>query len=207
MSQYEQAIQHIGIVRVLTYIVTIGFIIFIGVGFAKKKPNLKKMIIIALFAAMAFILSFFKVFELPQGGSINLLPFVPIMLISVFYGVVEGVTCGLIYGVLSLITGGHMVGIAEALMDYILANVTLGLAGVVGREKKSQILIGSIIAVFLSVFSNILSGVYFYGMYAPPEMNLWWYSIVYNFSSSGVVGILSIILLMFLPIKRLKKHI
>ena len=207
MTQYEQAVQHIEIVRILTYIVTIGVIIFIGVGFAKKKPTLKKMIIIALFSAIAFILSFFKVFELPQGGSINLLPFVPIMLISVFYGVVEGVTCGLIYGVLNLITGGHMIGIAEALMDYILANVALGLAGIAGREKKSQILIGSIIAVFLSVFSNIISGVYFYGMYAPPEMNLWWYSIVYNFSSVGLVGVLSIIAMMFIPIKRLKKHI
>ncbi|MGL4654410.1 MAG: energy-coupled thiamine transporter ThiT [Sarcina sp.] len=207
MSQYDQALQHIEIVRILTYIVSIAFIVFIGVGFAKKKPSLKKMIIIALFAAMAFILSFIKMFELPQGGSINLLPFVPIMLISIFYGITEGMTCGLIYGVLSLITGGHIIGIAEALMDYILASVTLGLAGIVGRDKKPQILIGSIIAVFLSVLSNIISGVYFYGMYAPPEMNLWWYSIVYNLSSVGIVGILSIVVIMILPIQRLRKHV
>lgn len=207
MSQYEQALQHIELVRILTYIVSIAFIIFIGVGFSKKKPSLKQMIIIALFAAMAFILSFIKFVPFPQGGSVNLLPFVPIMLVSVLYGVTEGMTCGLIYGVLLLMTGGHIVGIAEALMDYILASVTLGLAGIVGRETKSKILIGSIIAVILSVFSNIVSGVYFYGSYAPPGMNLWWYSIVYNMSSSGIVGILSIIVIMLLPIKRLKKHV
>ncbi|MGL4450789.1 MAG: energy-coupled thiamine transporter ThiT [Sarcina sp.] len=207
MSQYDQALQHIELVRILTYIVSIAFVVFIGVGFSKKKPSLKKMIVIALFAAMAFILSFIKLFSLPQGGSINLLPFVPIMLISIFYGVTEGMTCGLIFGVLSLITGGHIVGIAEALMDYILANVTLGLAGIVGRNTKSKILIGSIIAVLLSVFSNILSGVYFYGMYAPPEMNLWWYSIIYNFSSVGIVGVLSIVVIMLLPVQKLRKHI
>ncbi|MGL5576339.1 MAG: energy-coupled thiamine transporter ThiT [Sarcina sp.] len=207
MSQYDQALQHIELVRILTYIVSIAFVVFIGVGFSKKKPSLKKMIVIALFAAMAFILSFIKLFSLPQGGSINLLPFVPIMLISIFYGVTEGMTCGLIFGVLSLITGGHIVGIAEALMDYILANVTLGLAGIVGRNTKSKILIGSIIAVLLSVFSNILSGVYFYGMYAPPEMNLWGYSIIYNFSSVGIVGVLSIVVIMLLPVQKLRKHI
>ncbi|WP_297519692.1 energy-coupled thiamine transporter ThiT [uncultured Clostridium sp.] len=207
MSQYNQVLQHVEIVNILTYIISIAFIVFIGVGFKKKKPSLKQMIVIAIFAAMAFVLSFIKFIAYPQGGGINLLPFLPIMLVSIFYGITEGMTCGLIYGVLLLITGGHIVGIAEALMDYVLASVTLGLAGIVGREKRSQILIGSIIAVFLSVLANIISGVYFYGMYAPPGMNLWWYSITYNVSSAGVVGVLSIIVIMLLPIKRLKKHV
>lgn len=207
MSQYNQVAQHIGLVNILTYIVSIGFIIWIGVGFKRKKPTLKQMIIIAIFAAMAFVLSFIKFISYPQGGGINLLPFLPIMLVGVFYGVTEGMTCGLIYGLLLLMTGGHIVGIAEALMDYMLASVTLGLAGMFGNEKKLNILLGCIIALILSVLANIISGVYFYGMYAPPGMNLWWYSIVYNVTSSGVVGLLSIIVIMLLPIKRFKKHV
>lgn len=207
MIQYNDVVGQIGIVNIIVYVLTIVCAIIFGVAFTKKKPSLRKMIVIALFSAMAFILSFIKIWTLPQGGSINMLPMLPVMLIAVLYGTTEGITCGLIYGVLTLITGGHIVSIAEALLDYIFACATLGLAGIVGRDKKWKILIGAIIAVFLSVFSNIISGVYFYGMYAPAGMNLWWYSIAYNFSTTGLVGVLSIVGLIALPIERLKKQI
>ncbi|MGL4992092.1 MAG: energy-coupled thiamine transporter ThiT [Sarcina sp.] len=207
MIQYNDVVGQIGIVNIIVYVLTIVCAIIFGVAFTKKKPSLRKMIVIALFSAMAFVLSFIKIWTLPQGGSINMLPMLPVMLIAVLYGTTEGITCGLIYGILTLITGGHIVSIAEALLDYIFACATLGLAGIVGRDKKWKILIGAIIAVFLSVFSNIISGVYFYGMYAPAGMNLWWYSIVYNFSTVGIVGVLSIVGLIALPIERLKKQI
>lgn len=207
MLQYDDIMHQVGFVNIVVYILAIVSVIVYGFTFSRKKPTLKKMIVIALFSAMAFVLSFIKIWSLPQGGSINLLPMLPIMLISVLYGKTEGITCGLIYGILSLITGGHIVSIAEAILDYVFANVALGLAGVVGTKTKIQILSGSIIAVFLSVFSNIVSGVYFYGMYAPKDMNLWWYSILYNLSSVGVVGVLSIVALMLLPLDRLKKQL
>ncbi|WP_297435715.1 energy-coupled thiamine transporter ThiT [uncultured Clostridium sp.] len=207
MTPYEQISGQIGIVNVLVYVVSIVFLIAYGIFFSKKKPSLKKMIVIGLFSAIAFVLSFIKFVPFPQGGSINLLPMLPILLIGVLYGTVEGITCGLIYGVLTLIMGGHIIGIAEALMDYILSSVVLGLAGVFGRDNKIKILAGSILAVVLNLAAVIISGVYFYGMYAPPHMNLWYYSIIYNLSSSGVVGVLSIIVLMILPIKKLQRQV
>lgn len=207
MLQYEQVVKHIGVVNILVYIAAIISIVVYALAFSRNKPSLKRMIVIALFSAMAFVLSFIKILAMPQGGSINLLPMLPIMLIGILYGTKEGVTCGLIFGALSLMTGGHIVSIAEAILDYVFANIVLGLAGIAGREKKSHILVGSLLAIFLSVMCNIISGVYFYGMYAPPEMNLWWYSIIYNLSSVGVVGILSVVAIMALPIDRLKKHV
>lgn len=207
MTPYEQIAGQIGIVNVLTYIVTIVFLIAYGIFFSRKKPSLKKMIVIGLFSAIAFVLSFIQFISYPQGGGINLLPMLPILLIGALYGTVEGITCGLIYGILTLITGGHIIGIAEALMDYILSSVVLGLAGMFGRDNKIKILGGSIVSVALNLLAVTVSGVYFYGMYAPPHMNLWVYSIVYNFTSSGVVGILSIIVLMLLPIKKLQRQV
>ncbi|WP_066874737.1 energy-coupled thiamine transporter ThiT [Clostridium mediterraneense] len=195
------------IVDLLVYAVSIGFLILFVIGFRKTDMTLKKMIVISLFSAIAFILSFIQFISYPQGGGINLVPMVPIMLIGILYGNAEGMTCGLIFGILSLITGGHIVSIAEALLDYILAFVVLGLSGFVGRDNKYKILISSIIVVALSVFSNIVSGVYFYGEYAPQGMNVWKYSIVYNLTSTGVVGILSIIVIMLLPLNKLKKAI
>lgn len=195
------------IVDLLVYAISIGFLILFVIGFRKTDMTLKKMIVISLFSAIAFILSFIQFISYPQGGGINLVPMVPIMLIGILYGNTEGMTCGLIFGILSLITGGHIVSIAEALLDYILAFVVLGLSGFVGRDNKYKILISSIIVVALSVFSNIVSGVYFYGEYAPQGMNVWKYSIVYNLTSTGVVGILSIIVIMLLPLNKLKKAI
>ena len=195
------------IVDLLVYAVSIGFLILFVIGFRKTDMTLKKMIVISLFSAIAFILSFIQFISYPQGGGINLVPMVPIMLIGILYRNTEGMTCGLIFGILSLITGGHIVSIAEALLDYILAFVVLGLSGFVGRDNKYKILISSIIVVALSVFSNIVSGVYFYGEYAPQGMNVWKYSIVYNLTSTGVVGILSIIVIMLLPLNKLKKAI
>lgn len=195
------------IVDLLVYAISIGFLILFVIGFRKTDMTLKKMIVISLFSAIAFILSFIEFISYPQGGGINLVPMVPIMLIGILYGNTEGMTCGLIFGILSLITGGHIVSIAEALLDYILAFVVLGLSGFAGRDNKYKILISSIIVVALSVFSNIVSGVYFYGEYAPQGMNVWKYSIVYNLTSTGVVGILSIIIIMLLPLNKLKKAI
>ncbi len=195
------------IVDLLVYAISIGFLILFVIGFRKTDMTLKKMIVISLFSAIAFILSFIQFISYPQGGGINLVPMVPIMLIGILYGNTEGMTCGLIFGILSLITGGHIVSIAEALLDYILAFVVLGLSGFAGRDNKYKILISSIIVVALSVFSNIVSGVYFYGEYAPQGMNVWKYSIVYNLTSTGVVGILSIIVIMLLPLNKLKKAI
>lgn len=195
------------IVDLLVYAISIGFLILFVIGFRKIDMTLKKMIVISLFSAIAFILSFIEFISYPQGGGINLVPMVPIMLIGILYGNTEGMTCGLIFGILSLITGGHIVSIAEALLDYILAFVVLGLSGFAGRDNKYKILISSIIVVALSVFSNIVSGVYFYGEYAPQGMNVWKYSIVYNLTSTGVVGILSIIIIMLLPLNKLKKAI
>lgn len=195
------------IVDLLVYAISIGFLILFVIGFRKTDMTLKKMIVISLFSAIAFILSFIQFISYPQGGGINLVPMVPIMLIGILYGNTEGMTCGLIFGILSLITGGHIVSIAEALLDYILAFVVLGLSGFAGRDNKYKILISSIIVVALSVFSNIVSGVYFYGEYAPQGMNVWKYSIVYNLTSTGVVGILSILVIMLLPLNKLKKAI
>lgn len=194
----------IEIVNMLVYLFTVIFFVIYVIAFKKNKPSLKQMIVIALLSAMAFILHFIKIISYPQGGGIELVPSLPILIAAVLYGWTGGVTSGIIYGILTLITGSFIVSVPELLLDYILAGVLLGTLGLFNREKKIYILIGAIVSVILSVFANTISGVYFYGQYAPPGMNLWWYSIVYNYSSAGLTGAIAIVLLMFLPLKRFK---
>lgn len=83
--------------------------------------------------------------------------------------------------------------------------MALGLAGVFKTNSRLKINIGAFIAVSLSVFISIISGVVFFGKYAPSGMNIWIYSCIYNISSAGVEGILSIIFMNFLPLAKLRK--
>ena len=69
------------------------------------KLNVKKMVVIAMFSGLSFILSKIVFIQYPQGGSINLLSSLPILLIGLIYGPVEGMTTGLITGVLGLFGG------------------------------------------------------------------------------------------------------
>ncbi|WP_332842925.1 energy-coupled thiamine transporter ThiT [Paraclostridium sp. AKS73] len=52
---------------------------------------------------------------------------------------------------------------------------------------------------------SIISGVVYFGQYAPEGMNIVLYSCIYNISSAGVEGLLSSLILVLLPIKRFQK--
>ena len=78
--------------------------------------------------------------------------------------------------------------------------MALGFICIFGSEKKYKIILGALFAVTLNVFSYFVSGVVFFAEFAPEGMNTYLYSFLYNFTSAGVEGILSII-----PLGRFKK--
>ncbi|AYF53497.1 energy-coupled thiamine transporter ThiT [Clostridium botulinum] len=170
----------------------------------KEKFTTKKIVIISMFSGLAFILHMIPFVKYPQGGGITLFSMLPTMLLAILYGNAAGLTGGAIFGLLKLINGVIVVHPAQFLLDYILATMALGLAGSFGNDKKYKIAMGGLLAVILSVLVNVISGAVYFGQYAPKGMNVWLYSIIYNVSGNGVEGILSVILLVILPIKRLK---
>lgn len=188
------------------YLFTIIFFVIYIRAFAKRKISLKKMIIISLCSAIALVLSKIEFISLPQGGGIELVPMLPVMLVAVVYGNLEGFTCGIIYAILRLMLAGYIISPGQALMDYFISSIMLGAAGFLGSDKRYKILIGGLVAGGLCLLSNILSGVFFYGAYAPKGMNVWVYSIIYNGSTVGVTVLLSVFVLMIIPIKRFKKQ-
>lgn len=168
----------------------------------KHKLNIRTMVPIAMLTALSYILHMIQFIKYPQGGGITLLSMMPIMLLSLLYGRVAGVTGGLILGLFKLLNGGFIIHPLQLLLDYIFSNMAVGLAGVFGNDKKIKIIWGCLLASSLSVFISIISGVVFFSQYAPPGMNVWVYSFIYNFTSAGVEGILTIIVISTLPIKR-----
>lgn len=169
------------------------------------KLNTKIMIIIALFAAIHLVLSKIKFISYPQGGGIDLLSSLPILIVGLLYGPVIGMTCGLVAGIVSLIGGElYIIHPAQFLLDYILPSMLLGMSGIFGSETKGKIFIGCIIAVLLKLTAHVLSGCVYFAEYAK-GMNPLLYSLIYNGSSVGVEGLLSSISIAVIPIERIRK--
>ncbi len=190
-------------INTIIIVLSIGFFIYYIKGLKSTKFTTKVVVTIGMFSAISYILNMIEFIKYPQGGGISLFSMLPTMLLSILYGNTIGITGGLVYGILKLLNGAYIIHPAQFLLDYILPTMLLGLSGTFGNEKKSKVILGCLLAVALSVSMNIISGVVFFGDYAPKGMNVFVYSFIYNVSSLGVEGILTTILIALLPLKRL----
>lgn len=170
----------------------------------KIKLDTKTMIVVSLFAACSIVLSKIKLIQYPQGGGIDLLSSLPILMISLLYGPTIGMTCGLITGILGLMGSAYIIHPAQFLLDYILPTMLLGLSGLFNCKNKKTIFIGCLLAVFLKQIAHILSGCIYFAEYAWEGWNPLTYSIVYNLSGTGLEGLLSAIVLTIIPLAKIK---
>ena len=139
------------------------------------KPNVKVMVEGALAAALTVALSYVKLWEMPQGGSITL-EAIPLLVFSLRRGVRPGLGAGAVAGLLQLMLGGYIVHPVQAVLDYPLAFGALGLAGFTRKPLWAGVVLGSV-ARFAC---HVLSGAVFFGSYAPKGTNVWVYSLTYN---------------------------
>lgn len=117
----------------------------------------------ALCIALAFVLSYFKLFSMPLGGSITLASMLPMMVYANRYGVKKGLLAGLVYGLLQYIQGGYFVHWIQFLLDYPIAFALIGLAGLTRGDKNLvfSVLIGGT-GRFLC---HLISGILVFGEY------------------------------------------
>lgn len=135
----------------------------------------------AILIAMAFVLSLFKLWRMPMGGSVTVVSMLPILLIGYRHGLGWGLISGLVYSLLQFVESPYFLTPVQLLLDYVLAFTVLGVTGFF-RDKKYGFQIGTILGIFGRFICLVLSGVIFYGMYAADagfESPLV-YSIVYN---------------------------
>lgn len=139
----------------------------------------------AVCVAMSFALSYIKLWEMPQGGSITLASLLPLMIYSYMFGVRKGVFAGFVYGLLQAIQDPWLIHPAQFLLDYPVAFAAIGLAGmfrnVQGLKKAPQaaFALGAVVASVLRFLSHIFSGVFAFSEYAG-DQNPWIYSMAYN---------------------------
>ena len=95
----------------------------------------------AMMVALAQVLSYIKLMELPNGGSLTPAMF-PILLFAVRWGLTPGLMAGFTFGLLQLIfDGAYAWGWQSMLLDYLVAFTPLGLAGLF-KGKKWGIFVG-----------------------------------------------------------------
>ena len=94
----------------------------------------KELVMGAMCIAVAFVLSFIRIWHMPQGGSLTLVSMLPIMLFAFVYGAPKGALVGLAYGLLQLLQDAFVVHWAQLAMDYVFAFTLLCLAGLFQKK-------------------------------------------------------------------------
>lgn len=139
----------------------------------------------ALLVAAAQILSFVKLYELPNGGSLTP-AMLPILLFAVRWGLGDGLMAGFVFGVLQfMFDGGFALGWQSIIGDYLVAFMALGLAGLF-RGKKSGIFWGTVVGCFARFLVHYVVGATIWAEWMPEEFfgmtmtTPWFYSLLYN---------------------------
>lgn len=165
---------------------------FIGLFYLSKKntsvsydssAKTKKLVYGGICISIAFVLSYIRLFQLPQGGSITPASMFPLVLYSIVFGPVAGIIAGIAYGLLQLIQDMYAVNIVQLLLDYPLAFGCIGLAGLAPKHIKNTYLrvgLATTLGVFGRCVMHTISGVIFFADYAPEGVSPIVYSSVYN---------------------------
>ena len=139
----------------------------------------------AILLAMGLVLNALKLFQFPNGGSVDL-AMIPIFFFAIRWGVGPGLLVGFAFGLLQMFIDGAIAwGWQSLLLDYLVAFTPLGLAGLF-RYRKGGIFAGTLLGCILRFIVHYISGVTIYAIVAPTELfNItftepWMYSLAYN---------------------------
>jgi len=200
-----------GLVIIFVLILILGNMIF-G---KNKKSSPKKLAFSGVAIAIATLLSMVEIIHMPMGGSVTLFSMLFIVLIGWFYGLGSGLACAIAYGLLQLLIDPYILSLPQLLTDYILAFGALGLSGIFA-DKKHGLVKGYITGVLGRLFFSFLSGVIFFGAYAPKSvkffggklpLNPYSYSFLYNGAYLFTEAALTIIIINIPPVRTALKKV
>ena len=152
----------------------------------KEQFNVKldviSMILLAMFMAITFILSYINSFfpSMPQGGTLSI-DIIAIFLCAYLMGAGYGVVCGIGVSILQFVLGlATFYGPWSVLLDYVLPLAVCGLAPLVKTQvvKGISIYWGIVFSIVLKFICHFLSGAF---LFAQPNINHYFYSFNYNF--------------------------
>ena len=150
----------IGAIALLALIV-----VAICVANRNKQFDTKALAYAAVCLATSFVLSFIKVTPVPNGGSITLASFVPVLIYTYAYGPVRGMFVGIIFGLLNFISGPWILTPFTFLLDYVLAFAMIGLFGFFRKATHSMslnIVLGTVVMFVGRFVMHLISGILYF---------------------------------------------
>ena len=170
---------------------------------AEKKTILttKQLVYSAVAIALAVVCSMIKFANLPMGGSVTLFSMLFIALIGYWYGPYVGLMTAVAYGLVQFVMEPIFYTVPQMILDYPLAFGALGLAGFIAN-KKHGLQIGYIVAVFGRYVFAVISGVVFFGAYAPEGTPAIVYSLTYNATYIVPEAIATLIVISLPPVAK-----
>ncbi len=163
----------------------------------------------AVLVAVAQVLSYLKLWEMPWGGSV-VLSMVSLVLYAVRWGLGAGLLSGFVFGVLQfMFDGGFAIGWQSIIGDYLLAFTVLGLAGLM-KAKKLGVFWGTLIGGFARFLVHYMVGATIWAAYMPDTFfgmtmtSPWIYSLLYNIAYMGPNIIITLVIfgLLYVPMKK-----
>ncbi len=165
----------------------------------------------AMLLALAQILGYLRLYEFPNGGSVDAAT-LPIILFAVRYGVGWGTLVGFAHGVLQYFLGnGIAIDWTTMIADYLVAYALLGLGAGLVKGKANAMIKGTLLGGFLRFVAHFVVGAVVWGKWMPdtyfgmPMTNEWIYSFLYNAPYVVLCIIICIVLILLLK-KPLKKY-
>jgi len=148
-----------------------------------KRERTRALTESAVMIALATILSLFKLYELPWGGSVTLASMLPLVIIGYRHGFKWGMLSSLVYSLLQMLLGFGTISAAflpgddqmlwynaviMVVLDYFLAFSLVGLSGLFRKEDKPSrsLAIGSLVGTAARFVMHFASGWILWGAWA-----------------------------------------
>ncbi len=170
------------------------------------KPSRTQILVYgALSITLAFVLSYFKLFSLPFGGTVTLLSMLPIFAYAAYFGPAYGFTAAFAFSLLQVVQGAYIVHPVQFILDYFVAFTLLGTAAFFPKNLP----VGAAVAGFLRMMASTVSGAIFFADsgFEYGFTNPWVYSLIYNFLTIGVDTILCVAVAALPPVQRLFQRV
>ena len=194
--------------KIIIAVLTIIFYIITITKCRGAKLKVKAQALGGIVCAITLVLSMIYI-PLPTGATISAGSMLPIMLLAVCCDYRLAMVTGFITGILAmlLVPVWQPVHWVQIFIEHLVCFSCLGYVGVFGSDKKWKIALGGFIAVMIKTLAHVMSGVVFFSTNAWDGFGAWAYSIAYNLSNNIPEGIITIIILLALPVKKMKKSI
>jgi len=162
---------------VLLLLVGLGLL---TLGRSRQKWTARMLATASICVALSFILSYVRLYRMPQGGSITPASMLPLLAFAYYFGPAPGILAGAAAGLLQMLQDSWFLNFTQFMLDYPLAFCVLGLAGLFGKIRAPYgLMAGVATGAFARFLCSLLSGAVFFYEYAG-DMNPWLYSLGYN---------------------------